>query len=224
MSILTPKLGFELWEPGDSEYYIPNNDNLNMWDQIGAGGVISRTTDAQPGSPAAGDTYIMTASASGAAWGGFSAGNIADFRGGVWAEWTPWGRMRMFVDDESTPTSPVMIAWDGAAWRDVIQSVVKYPGQNLQTGTTYELVLGDAGFPVDMNNASPNTVNIPDNSSVDFPVNVRIDIVQYGVGLTTVACPGSDVLRGDPVSLGQYKMMGLWHRAATEWLVIGGTT
>ena len=99
----------------------------------------------------------------------------------------------------------------------------KYIGQNLQTGTAYTLVLTDAGKIVEMNNASANTLTIPANASVAFPVDTRIDVVQYGAGLTTVAIT-SDTLTGNAVSTGQNKAMSLWKRAATEWVVIGGTT
>jgi hypothetical protein len=97
----------------------------------------------------------------------------------------------------------------------------KYNGQNLQTGTTYELVIGDAGKIVEMNNASANTLTIPANASVAFPVDTRIDVVQYGVGQTTIAIT-TDTLRGNPKTGLQYQMVSLWKRAATEWVVIGG--
>lgn len=99
----------------------------------------------------------------------------------------------------------------------------KYLGQNLQTGAAYTLVLSDAGKIIEMNNAGANTLTIPANASVAFPVNTRIDIIQYGAGLTTVAID-TDTLRGDAVSQGQYKGMSLWKRAATEWVIFGGTT
>lgn len=99
----------------------------------------------------------------------------------------------------------------------------RYVGQNLQTGTTYELVLTDAGKVVDLSNASPIALTIPANASVAFPVDTRIDIHQSGAGLVTVGIT-SDTLRGDPVSQGQYKMMSLWKRATTEWVIAGGTT
>lgn len=99
----------------------------------------------------------------------------------------------------------------------------KYLGQNLQTGTTYTLVLSDAGKIIEMNNASANTLTIPANSSVAFPVDTRIDVIQYGAGLTTVAI-NTDTLRGNAVSQGQYKALSLWKRAATEWVIFGGTT
>jgi len=101
----------------------------------------------------------------------------------------------------------------------------KYEGQNLQTGTTYTLVLGDGlSMPVEMNNAAANTLTVPPNSSVEFPVNTRIDIIQYGAGLTTIAAGSGVTLRGDLISQGQYKGLSLWHRATDEWVVFGGTT
>jgi len=99
----------------------------------------------------------------------------------------------------------------------------KYLGQNLQTGTTYTLVLSDAGKIIDLDNASAITLTIPANATVAFPVDTRIDINQYGAGLVTVAIT-TDTLRGDVVSQGQYKGMSLWKRTSTEWVVFGGTT
>jgi len=63
---------------------------------------------------------------------------------------------------------------------------------NAQTGTSYTLVLTDAGKIVTMSNASANTLTIPPNSSVAFPTGTIINIVQYGAGQTTIA-PGSGV-------------------------------
>jgi len=99
----------------------------------------------------------------------------------------------------------------------------EYIGQNLQTGTSYEFVLGDAGNVVDLSNAAAIALTIPANSAVAFPVDTRIDLVQSGAGLVTVGITTDD-LRGDAVSNGQWKAMSLWKRAATEWVIIGGTT
>jgi len=99
----------------------------------------------------------------------------------------------------------------------------KYRGQNLQTGTSYTLVITDAGLIIEMNNASANTLTIPANATVAFPVDTRIDVEQYGAGQTTIAIV-TDTLRGAPKIQGQYKMVSLWKRATTEWVVVGGTT
>ena len=105
-------------------------------------------------------------------------------------------------------------------------AVKKYIGQNLQTGTTYTLVLGDAGKLVEMNNSSAQTLTVPPNSSVAFPVNTRIDISQHGSALVTVAAGAGVTIRSltGLVSQGQYAGMSLWHRASDEWVLYGGTT
>ena len=99
----------------------------------------------------------------------------------------------------------------------------KYIGQNLQTGTTYTLVLTDAGKIVEMNNGSANVLTIPANTAVAFPVDTRIDIVQGGAGLTSVTIT-DDTLNGELVSQGQYKGLSLWKKSATVWVIFGGTT
>lgn len=58
---------------------------------------------------------------------------------------------------------------------------------NAQTGTTYTLVLGDANNCVTMNNSSANTVTIPLNASVAFPVGSTVIIEQLGNGATSVS-------------------------------------
>jgi len=98
-----------------------------------------------------------------------------------------------------------------------------YVGQNLQTGTTYTLVLTDAGKIVEMNNGASNVLTIPANAAVAFPVDTRIDIVQGGAGLTSVTIT-SDTLNGELVSFGQYKALSLWKKSATVWNIFGGTT
>ena len=46
---------------------------------------------------------------------------------------------------------------------------------NAQTGTTYTLVIGDAGKTVTMDNASAMTLTIPANASVAFPIGTESD-------------------------------------------------
>lgn len=102
--------------------------------------------------------------------------------------------------------------------RDYVST--RYLGQNLQTGTAYELVLGDAGFLVEMNNAASNILTIPANSAVAFPVDTIIDVVQGGAGITSITIT-TDTLNGDVVSTGQWKRIRLWKRTATEWVATG---
>lgn len=58
---------------------------------------------------------------------------------------------------------------------------------NAQTGTTYTLVLSDAGKLITSSNASPVTITVPPNGTVAFPIGTRIDVLSIGAGLTTLA-------------------------------------
>jgi len=97
---------------------------------------------------------------------------------------------------------------------------------NSQTGTTYTLVLGDAGYCVEMNNGSANTLTVPPNSSVAFPIGTNVLVRQMGAGLTTVA-QGSGVTIRTPLTLamkGQYATANLHKRGTNEWCLDGNIT
>lgn len=55
-----------------------------------------------------------------------------------------------------------------------------------QTGTTYTTVLDDNGQVITMNNASANTLSIPTNASVAYPIGTQINVLQIGAGQTTI--------------------------------------
>ena len=77
--------------------------------------VLSRTTTAQPSSPANGDTYVIPASATGTDWSTYAAGDIAHYYGGAWHNWMPLNGLTVAVLDESQLH---LITWDGSAWID----------------------------------------------------------------------------------------------------------
>jgi hypothetical protein len=68
---------------------------------------------------------------------------------------------------------------------------------NAQGGTSYTLVLTDAGKLVNMSNGSGNTVTVPPNSSVAFATGTWIRISQGDVGATTL-------VEGSGVEVGVY--------------------
>lgn len=97
-------------------------------------------------------------------------------------------------------------------------------GINSQTGTTYTLVLTDAGKLVRCNNASAITLTVPPNSSVAFPVNTVITVEQQGAGQITVT-PGSGVTCNafdGLLSAGQYAGLSLVKVSTDVWTVFGG--
>lgn len=97
-------------------------------------------------------------------------------------------------------------------------------GINTQSGTSYTLVLGDAGKLVEMNNASANTVTVPPNGSVAFPTGTIINLSSIGTGQTTIVAGSGVTLRsyGSKLKLtGQYSQAALIKRATNEWAVAG---
>jgi len=100
------------------------------------------------------------------------------------------------------------------------------PQINTQTGTTYTLVLADAGKIVEMNNAGANTLTIPTNASVAFPTGTIINITQYGAGATTIEGDTGVTLNGVSAGSGamdaQYAGVALYKRGTDEWIAQGG--
>ena len=91
--------------------------------------------------------------------------------------------------------------------------------ENVQTGTSYTLVLADAFKLVTMNNAAANSLTVPPNSAVAFPVGTRIDLSQDGAGQTTIAA-GAGVTIRTPETLKLRKQWGkatLIKRATNTW-------
>lgn len=97
---------------------------------------------------------------------------------------------------------------------------------NIQTGTTYSLVLGDAGKLVTLNNDAPITVTVPANSSVAFPVGTVIDLLQLGMGQVSVEITTDTLNSIDSMRKieGQYSAASLIKTGSTEWVLIGNIT
>jgi hypothetical protein len=96
--------------------------------------------------------------------------------------------------------------------------------QNEQTGTTYTLALTDDGKVVEMNNASANTLTVPPNSSVAFPVGSQILVLQTGAGQTTVAAGAGVTVNSKDGNLklsAQWSAATLIKRATDTWVAIG---
>lgn len=95
---------------------------------------------------------------------------------------------------------------------------------NSQTGTAYTLALTDKGLCVEMNNAAANTLTIPPNSSVAFPVGTTILIRQEGAGNTTIAAGSGVTIRNPHGTLKiakQYATVSIHQRATDEWCIDG---
>lgn len=96
---------------------------------------------------------------------------------------------------------------------------------NDQTGTTYTLVLTDAGKYIRCENANAITVTVPKNSVVAFETGTVITIEQKGAGTVTVAPVDVDVTLNayDGLSTyGQYAGLQLVKVDTNVWTCIAG--
>lgn len=103
-------------------------------------------------------------------------------------------------------------------------NIIGHRPLNEETTTSVTLALDDAGKMMQMNNASATTLTVPPNSSVAFPTETEIDIINYGAGQVTLA-PGAGVtIRSKSGNLSldaQYSAATLKKLATDEWILIG---
>lgn len=94
--------------------------------------------------------------------------------------------------------------------------------RNHQTGTSYTLALTDAGEFVDCDNAGAFTLTIPANASIAFPIGTVVNVCQEGAGQVTVVIT-TDTLQAPngAKTAGQNKVITLYKRTATEWVLSG---
>lgn len=95
---------------------------------------------------------------------------------------------------------------------------------NTQTGSTYTFALTDGGGLVIGNRATGQTFTVPPNSSVAFPVNTQIDILQFGAGQITIAAGSGVTVSSKDANLkltGQYSAGTLIKQATDVWVLVG---
>ncbi len=113
---------------------------------------------------------------------------------------------------------------EGAVPMETLNQMLLKMLLNTQTGVSYTLVLLDAGKVVEMNNAAANTVNIPLNASVAFPVGTQITIVQIGAGQTTIDAATGVTLNGvdgaTRSTIAQYESITIYQRATNTWVAL----
>jgi hypothetical protein len=92
--------------------------------------------------------------------------------------------------------------------------------------TSYTLLLSDRGKIVTTNNGSPNTVTIPAEASVNFPVGTEIKVIQKGSGTTTIVGGTGVTLNGIVAGSGditaQWDEVRLYKSDSDEWIAVGG--
>jgi hypothetical protein len=91
--------------------------------------------------------------------------------------------------------------------------------------SSYILDTTDRGKLVEMNSGSANTLTIPSSSVANFDIGSKVDVVQYGAGITSITSGSTNVtLRSNNNALrlnGQFAAASLIKVATDEWYVIG---
>ena len=131
----------------------------------------------------------------------------------------------VYADDSTTPYGLYVqhsSAWHAAGGSGGGGSAVTL---NPQTGTSYTLALTDAQAMVTMTNSAANTLTVPPNSSVAFPIGSTVAVQQTGAGKTTVAA-GSGVTINYLSTLtlaivGQYGVAQLIKTGTDTWTLFG---
>jgi hypothetical protein len=88
---------------------------------------------------------------------------------------------------------------------------------------SYTLVLADKTKIVEMSVAGANTLTVPPNSSVAFPVGSQINILQTGAGQTTVTAGAGVTINATPglKIRAQWSYATLIKRATDTWVLVG---
>lgn len=220
------------WDEAVDQPSLIVNENFLRLEVLLAAALSFEAT--QPGSPSEGGLYILSA-----AWGDEVIGTLAYYRDGAWSYWTPVSGMikRVGATDYYMFDSDGSGIWEvfGGGGGGAVDSVNGRTGavvltaadvpatSNVQIGTSYTLVLADAGKLVGMDNASANSLTVPANASVPYPVDTRIDVTQDGLGQTTIV-EDTDVVVRTRKTLkleGQYAKATLIKRATNIWDLVG---
>lgn len=91
----------------------------------------------------------------------------------------------------------------------------------------YTLALADAATVIEMNLAGANTVTIPLNSAVAFPIGTWLEVCQVGAGQTTIAATAGVTIDNPGTALtlkARYSTVSLRKRATDEWVISGSVT
>jgi hypothetical protein len=131
----------------------------------------------------------------------------------------------------TTSTSSGRIAFDATNDKIIVgdgTSAIEFAPSTFltsaQTGS-YTLVLADKDKLVEMSNASANTVTVPTNASVAFPIGTQINILQTGTGQTLVGGSGVTINGTPGLKLrAQWSSATLIKRATDTWVLIGDLT
>lgn len=168
----TARLGLPYIVSGQAQKEVTHNEGLNKLDAF-VTPVVADIADSPPGSPAAGDLYIVGSSPSGDFSG--HANQLAQYQTGGWVFYAPFKWMDAVVESLDS-----RMAYDGSAW-------VPF-GLIMRDGGEYMRVLRWQDD-VDLSLGDETAMLIPNRSTV-LAVNTRVieavtgTVTSFGVGVS----------------------------------------
>jgi hypothetical protein len=107
-----------------------------------------------------------------------------------------------------------------APWHRQLLSTIQISSKT----AAYTLIATDVGTLVEINMASANTLTVPTNASVAYPIGAQINLLQTGAGQVTVAgVSGAVTVNGTPgLKLrAQWSAATLIKRGTDTWVLVG---
>jgi hypothetical protein len=214
-------------------------------DETGSGALVFATSPTLV-TPALGNATATTINASGSLlWEAASAGSIASrIKTGVyensaptvaggWPETSGWHHLISATHSSTGNYYAAQFTSDffnsenlwyrsvnggGALWNRVLQSTI----QRAEKTSAYTLVAQDVGRLIEINMAGANTLTVPTNTSVPFPVGAQINILQTAGGQVTVGGAGVTINATPGLKLRtQWSSATLIKRATNTWVLVG---
>ena len=129
----------------------------------------------------------------------------------------------------SSSTTDARLSWDSTNKKLQVGNgtiSLDFASSNVITnaqGASYTLVLADKDKLVEISNGSANTLTVPLNSSVAFPIGTQITILQTGTGATTITATGGVTINATPglILRAQWSSATLIKRAENTWVALG---
>lgn len=109
MAEMTTRLALPLIAPGQAQKEVAHNEALARIDMIVQASALTIGDDAPPGTPMAGDCWIIGNSPTGA-WAGY-AGQVAGWTEGGWRFVAPRAGMQLWVE-----SAQMFARYDGTGW------------------------------------------------------------------------------------------------------------
>jgi hypothetical protein len=133
-----------------------------------------------------------------------------------------WANGNMQILDLESAAGDVTLTGTQTLTNKTLTAPIITIATTTDSGSGYTLVLTDQSKVIEMSNGSGNTLTIPTNSSVAFPIGTTITVLQVGSGQTTIAGAGVTINGTPGLKLrAQWSSATLIKRATNTWVAIG---